>query len=150
MVCSPNDQRVVQDEFLRQCEAAPAGSFGSEYYNFMSKRNFSADERPPVRFVDDAELAYVATRYRQVHDFWHVIFACNTSLLGETTLKALEFSQVRFTTCSRRGLLPSKLMSQVVDVYCQGNTISCASKHTYHVFASDSVHAEPCFRPASD
>lgn len=87
---------VVQDDFLRECEAAPKGSFGSEYHEFMSKRNFRADERPPVRFVDDAELAYVATRYRQVHDFWHVIFACNTSLLGETTLKALEFSQVHF------------------------------------------------------
>ena len=86
----------MQDNFLRECEAAPKGSFGSEYHEFMRKRNFRADERPPVRFVDDAELAYVATRYRQVHDFWHVIFACDTSLLGETTLKALEFSQVRF------------------------------------------------------
>lgn len=94
----PTTDVFVQDEFLRQCEAAPPGTFGSEYHNFMSKRSFRADARPPVRFVDDAELAYVATRYRQVHDFWHVLFACNTSLLGETTLKALEFSQVRFTT----------------------------------------------------
>ena len=84
---------MVQDEFLSSCETAPPGSFGSEYYHFMRKRHFRADERPPVRFVDDVDLAYVATRYRQVHDFWHVIFACHTSLLGETALKALEFTQ---------------------------------------------------------
>lgn len=86
---------MLQDDFLNECAQAPPGSFGMEYYDFMKRRDFRADERPLVRFVDDAELAYVATRYRQVHDFWHVLFACNTTLLGETALKALEFSQVR-------------------------------------------------------
>jgi ubiquinone biosynthesis protein COQ4 len=76
------------------CARAPEGSFGSSYNSFMTQRGFQAAERPPVRFVDDTELAYVATRYRQVHDFWHVIFDCHTSLLGETGLKALEFVQV--------------------------------------------------------
>lgn len=87
--------RCIQDEFLQRCRAAPPGSFGHAYAEFMGTRRFLASERPPVRFVDDAELAYVATRYRQVHDFWHVIFGCHTSLLGETALKALEYAQVR-------------------------------------------------------
>lgn len=39
-----------------------AGSFGWEYAQFMGVRSFSPAERPPVRFVDDAELAYVAAR----------------------------------------------------------------------------------------
>ena len=56
---------------------------------------FSADERPPVRFVDDGELAYVAARAREVHDLWHVLFGCPTTVLGELALKALEFVQVR-------------------------------------------------------
>eukprot|EP00892_Ulva_mutabilis_P003034 jgi/Ulvmu1/12731/UM095_0035.1 len=90
-----SEKPVITDEFLSSCEAAPEGSFGSEYHNFMRQRGFRADERPPVRFVDDAELAYVATRYRQIHDFWHVIFACDTNLLGETALKALEFTQTQ-------------------------------------------------------
>ena len=46
------------------------------------------------RFVDDPELAYVITRARQVHDFWHVIFGCHTNAFGETALKAVEFVQV--------------------------------------------------------
>ena len=89
----------VQNAFMERCRSAPEGSFGHAYASFMAERGFEADARPPVRFVDDAELAYVATRYRQVHDLWHVVFACHTSLLGETALKALEFAQV--CTCRR-------------------------------------------------
>ena len=79
---------------MKSCEQAPEGSFGRAYSDFMAHRRFHADERPPVRFIDDAEVAYVATRYRQVHDLWHVLFDCHTSLAGETALKALEFIQV--------------------------------------------------------
>ena len=46
------------------------------------------------RFIDDEEVAYVITRARQVHDFWHVLFACHTNAFGEVALKALEFVQV--------------------------------------------------------
>jgi hypothetical protein len=46
-------------------------------------------------FVDDAELAYVITRAREVHDFWHVLFDCHTNVFGELALKGLEFVQVR-------------------------------------------------------
>ena len=48
-----------------------------------------------VRFVDDADLAYVALRNRQVHDLWHVLFSCPTTVCGELGLKALEFVQVQ-------------------------------------------------------
>jgi len=59
----------------------------------MGKRGFRADERPAVRFVDDPELAWVAARAREVHDFWHTLFACHTDVFGETALKAVEFMQ---------------------------------------------------------
>ena len=48
-----------------------------------------------MRFLDDEELAYVATRAREVHDFWHVLFGCHTNSFGELALKAVEFVQVR-------------------------------------------------------
>lgn len=47
------------------------------------------------RFVDDADLAYVICRMREVHDLWHVLFGCHTNVFGELALKALEFVQVR-------------------------------------------------------
>ena len=50
--------------------------------------------RPPVRFLYDEELAYVAQRSREVHDFWHVLFGCHTNVFGELALKAVEFVQV--------------------------------------------------------
>lgn len=48
-----------------------------------------------MRFVDDVQLAYVAQRAREVHDLWHVLFGCHTTVLGELALKALEFVQVQ-------------------------------------------------------
>ena len=59
----------------------------------MGVRRFSPRDRPPVRFVDDEELAYVAVRYREVHDLWHVLFGCDTTVAGEVALKAVEAVQ---------------------------------------------------------
>ncbi len=86
----------LQDSTLRYASILPEGTLGHAYHLFMNKRHFSADERPSVRFVDDPELAYVATRYREVHDLWHVLFGCHTSVLGELALKVVEFVQVRY------------------------------------------------------
>jgi ubiquinone biosynthesis protein Coq4 len=47
-----------------------------------------------VRFVDDEELAYIAVRSREVHDFWHVLFDCPTTVTGELALKMVEWVQV--------------------------------------------------------
>lgn len=70
------------------------GTFGHAYVEFMDSRGFEASQRPPTRFVDDDELAYVATRYREVHDLWHVLFRCPTTVSGELALKGVEFFQV--------------------------------------------------------
>lgn len=37
--------------------------------------------------------AYVLTRMREVHDFWHVLFDCKTDVCSELALKGLEFVQ---------------------------------------------------------
>ena len=85
---------ALQDEVLGAATDLPAGTFGHAYGQFMGRRHFKADERPPVRFVDDAELAYVAQRARETHDLWHVLFDCPTTVCGELALKGLEFVQV--------------------------------------------------------
>merc|ERR1712091_407197 len=54
-------------------DCAP-GTFGRAYGEFMGRHGFDADDRAPVTLVDDEELAYVLLRYRQVHDYWHVLF----------------------------------------------------------------------------
>ncbi len=47
-----------------------------------------------MRFITDEEVAYAAARSREVHDLWHVLFACHTNVFGELALKALEYVQV--------------------------------------------------------
>ncbi len=69
-------------------------SLGGAYASFMDSHDFSPDERGLVSFETDEELAYVMTRYRQVHDFWHVLSGLPTSVVGELALKCFEFVQV--------------------------------------------------------
>ncbi|KAK9809688.1 hypothetical protein WJX73_005032 [Symbiochloris irregularis] len=83
----------ITDAVLDQAASQAPGTLGHAYGQYMGRRHFRADERPPVRFLDDRELAYVAQRARETHDLWHVLFNCPTTVLGELTLKGLEFVQ---------------------------------------------------------
>ncbi|WJX39632.1 hypothetical protein P8452_27155 [Trifolium repens] len=77
----------------------PENTFGAAYAKFMGSRNFSPDDRPPMRFMDTDELAYVAMRAREVHDFWHTLFDLPTNLIGESALKVIEFEQMYLPMC---------------------------------------------------
>lgn len=86
---------AMQNDLAEQCASLQPNTFGHAYWKFMSQRGFEADDRPPVRFVEDEDLAYVIQRSREVHDLWHVLFDCHTNIFGELALKAVEFVQVR-------------------------------------------------------
>lgn len=68
-------------------------TFGAAYATFLEKHEFDPNDRSPVRFVPDADLAYVMTRYRQCHDYWHVLTGLPPTVLGELALKWLELMQ---------------------------------------------------------
>ena len=87
------DRPRITDATLERARACAPGTLGNAWATFMNARKFDPRDRPPVRFVDDEELAYVATRWREVHDMWHVLFECPTTVQGELALKALEFAQ---------------------------------------------------------
>eukprot|EP00890_Picochlorum_soloecismus_P006790 jgi/Picsp_1/936/NSC_04421-R1_ubiquinone biosynthesis protein len=128
----------VTDESVGKTFSMAPDTFGGAYAEFMGQRGFRADERPPVRFVDDPELAWIAARSREIHDFWHVLFGCHTNVLGEAALKGVEFLQTglpmtamavlaaewRLKSKSRRSLntvyLPWALRagSQAADLMC--------------------------------
>lgn len=103
----------VGDETLERARQCGPGTFGEAYALFMDSRKFLPSERPPVRFVEAMKAeslpsssssssfslppdaaAFAAARSRECHDFWHVLFECPTTVLGELSLKALEFSQL--------------------------------------------------------
>ena len=58
---------------LNSLRKLPTGSFGRAYVDWMDQYGYSPDERPEVRYIEDEELAYIMQRYRQTHDFSHVL-----------------------------------------------------------------------------
>ncbi|KAJ2371458.1 Ubiquinone biosynthesis protein [Coemansia sp. RSA 2607] len=71
----------------------PAGTFGHTYYNQMRRNGISWATRPPVRFVDNEEDAYMLLRYRQCHDFFHTILDMDISVVEELAIKVFEWRQ---------------------------------------------------------
>jgi ubiquinone biosynthesis protein COQ4 len=95
---------------LAYLSSLPDETFGKQYAIFLASHQFSPDERSRVRFMADAELAYIMTRYRQVHDFWHVLFDVPISVLGEIALKWVEFYVTGLPVCYMSGVFgPLKL-----------------------------------------
>ncbi|KAL3774377.1 hypothetical protein ACHAW5_009074 [Stephanodiscus triporus] len=68
-------------------------TFGAAYASFLDRHSFDPEDRTIVRYVSDPDLAYVATRYRQCHDYWHVLSGLPPTVLGESALKSLELVQ---------------------------------------------------------
>merc|ERR1712166_66611 len=58
---------------LPRLRTLPASTFGRQYAYYLDQHQFSPDERPPIKYIEDPELAFVMCRYREVHDFWHVL-----------------------------------------------------------------------------
>eukprot|EP00742_Colponemidia_sp_Colp-10_P005413 GILJ01005785.1.p1 GENE.GILJ01005785.1~~GILJ01005785.1.p1 ORF type:complete len:258 (-),score=33.85 GILJ01005785.1:165-938(-) len=91
------DKPLVTDDLIKgkRLLSFPKNSFGYAYGSFLHHYGYRPDERAPVRFVDNVELAYVMLRYRQVHDFFHVLTGLNTSVTGEIAVKWLEMMQTQ-------------------------------------------------------
>jgi ubiquinone biosynthesis protein COQ4 len=68
-------------------------TFGAAYATFLQRHDFHPNERSKIRFLSDPNLSYVMTRYRQNHDYWHVLTGLPPTVLGELALKWLELIQ---------------------------------------------------------
>ncbi|XP_076169910.1 ubiquinone biosynthesis protein COQ4 homolog, mitochondrial isoform X2 [Ptiloglossa arizonensis] len=77
----------------------PDGTVGRIYRKFLDVNNVSPDSRPPVKFVEDTELAYVMQRYRETHDIFHAVLLMPTTMLGEVSVKWIEALQLRLPMC---------------------------------------------------
>lgn len=78
------NQSTLQLEYL---QSLPENSLGYQYAKFTQ----DGDERAPVKFIQDEELAYVFLRYRQIHDIVHILTDKHIDLAGELPVKAFEF-----------------------------------------------------------
>ena len=68
-------------------------TFGQAYGQFLRSHGFDPDDRSEVKHVHDPDLAYIMLRYRQCHDYWHVLTGLPPTVLGELGLKWLELLQ---------------------------------------------------------
>lgn len=93
-------------------DAAPPGSLGAAYREYLGAHGFSPDERSAVVAIADPTLAYVMTRYRETHDFVHVLAGLPPSVLGETAVKWLEMVQTGLPMAALSALVaPARLSS---------------------------------------
>jgi len=51
----------------------PENTFGRKYADMMNRLGITPDSRKPVRFVEDPQHAYIMQRYRETHDFCHLL-----------------------------------------------------------------------------
>ena len=106
------DKPLITEESLdvNKLRLLPNNTLGNSYIMFMDKHGFSADERSKVRYISNPDIAYVMTRYRQVHDFWHVLSGLPPTILGEVALKWFEYKITGLPICAMSGVLgPLKL-----------------------------------------
>ncbi|GAA6064220.1 hypothetical protein JCM10212_003829 [Sporobolomyces blumeae] len=68
------------------------GTFGREYYEWLKRNKVTPDTRDPVRYISDPELAYLMQRYRESHDFYHVLLGFGVSLPAELVVKWFELA----------------------------------------------------------
>jgi ubiquinone biosynthesis protein COQ4 len=100
MLASPTGRRILRDRprmtsttlDLPRLSRLPAGTVGRSYAAWLEREGVSPDTRPAVRYIDDAECAYVMQRYRESHDMYHALTGMPTVREGEVALKAFEFA----------------------------------------------------------
>ena len=74
-------------------------TLGKSYWSWLNKNGVTPDTRQNVHYVEDPQLAYVIQRYREIHDFYHVLLELDIDLLGESVVKAFEAVQTGFPMC---------------------------------------------------
>ena len=81
-------------------KSLPPNTLGHSYAAYCEEQKITPDSRDPVNFVDDPDLAYVMTRYREVHDLMHTVLDLPTNMVGEVGVKWVEALQTGLPMCT--------------------------------------------------
>ncbi|KAK6518870.1 Ubiquinone biosynthesis protein [Arthrobotrys megalospora] len=100
MLRHPTGRRILRDRpritsqslSLPYLRSLPPNTIGATYVSWLDREGVSPDTRAEVRYIDDAECAYVMQRYRECHDFYHAITGLPIVREGEIALKAFEYA----------------------------------------------------------
>lgn len=79
----------------------PKNTFGYKYAIFMDRNKFRPEDRPLVKYINDYDLAYIKQRYKEIHDFIHVILDLEEiTILNEVKVKYFEMAHFGFPSCA--------------------------------------------------
>jgi ubiquinone biosynthesis protein COQ4 len=78
----------------------PVNTLGYNYHKYMKENGFSPDERPVARYIPNMELAYICQRYKETHDFYHVLLNFGRSVPEELAVKWFEALHLRLPSSS--------------------------------------------------
>lgn len=107
MKATEEGQRILADKprintitvDMNYLRSLPEDSFGRSYVQFLDDNKVTPDSRMEVRFLEDPQLAYVMTRYRECHDLVHTILGMPTNMLGEVAVKWVEALNTGLPMC---------------------------------------------------
>jgi len=108
MMSSKTGQRILTERpivskatiDIQTLEQMDKNTFGYAYAMFLKKNGFDPDMRADVKYVSHEELRYVMLRYRQSHDYYHVITDLPPTVPGELALKYAELFQTGLPVCA--------------------------------------------------
>jgi ubiquinone biosynthesis protein COQ4 len=78
---------------LAALAALPEGTLGHAYARFLADRGLTPDVFEAPIGVSDERVGYVAQRFRQTHDLWHVVTGLDTDAASEIVLQAFTYGQ---------------------------------------------------------
>jgi ubiquinone biosynthesis protein Coq4 len=95
------------------------GTVGYHYYKYMSDNNFTPNERPIAKYIPDLELAYICQRYKETHDFYHILLNYGRTIPDEVAVKWFEALHLRLPSSSIASLFGTMRMntSEIVNLY---------------------------------
>eukprot|EP01098_Paradermamoeba_levis_P002106 TRINITY_DN12513_c0_g1_i1.p1 TRINITY_DN12513_c0_g1~~TRINITY_DN12513_c0_g1_i1.p1 ORF type:complete len:268 (+),score=70.04 TRINITY_DN12513_c0_g1_i1:102-905(+) len=96
----PSVKNLFTPSFIEEMSALPENTFGKQFIEWMKKEGFQPGDRPSVHFVDDPDLAYIMTRYRENHDYLHVLVGLPPDVLSEILVKWIEMFQTGLPMCA--------------------------------------------------
>jgi len=95
-------------------------TLGYAYYKYMKENRFTPDDRPVAKYIPDDELAYVCQRYKETHDFYHVLHNYGRTVPDEIAVKWFEVFTYDFHQAPLQGNLVLKdNLHQKILIYIQ-------------------------------
>nr|CDI54997.1 related to COQ4-responsible for restoring ubiquinone biosynthesis in coq4 mutant [Melanopsichium pennsylvanicum 4] len=70
------------------------GKFGREWIEWLKENGVGPDGRAEADYMTTSEHKYLIQRYRESHDFYHLLLRMPVTQLGETVVKYFEMAQM--------------------------------------------------------